>query len=93
MCENKPARNSELFADLSEAQQASLAAGQNNFFLQATNLETTADNLLNLGNDATSSQKTKYSLSQITFGLSTALSSDKNEENSFLKNLLSRFFS
>lgn len=63
--------------DLSEEQQESLVGGQgenilatSNFFFQKTDIQTQADNNLNLGADESGTQTTKYNLSQITMASS-----------------------
>jgi hypothetical protein len=75
MSENSKFQNSELLRNMSEQEQEMLAAGQisnleneGNLFLQKTNLETQAENILNFKNGDVSLQKTKYYLSQITLG-------------------------
>ncbi|WP_341530255.1 hypothetical protein WKK05_13765 [Nostoc sp. UHCC 0302] len=77
MYDNSKLQNLELLRDMSEQEQEILAAGQSsnlenkgNLFLQKTNLETQAENILNLKNGDISLQKTKYTLSQITLGAS-----------------------
>ncbi|MBD2294148.1 hypothetical protein H6G06_11765 [Anabaena sphaerica FACHB-251] len=95
----------KLFYDLSEAEQQSLISGQGfdvigktDFFFQTTNIESAADNDLNLGENESNSQSSKYKLSQInlgaslTFGLKT-ISPGSNIWSHFLPNILNKLFS
>jgi hypothetical protein len=80
----------ELFRELSELEQASLAGGQlssNNCSLQFTNVQTTAMNTVNLGGGEVSTQVTTYRLSQIT------VVSPFSFPTYFLANLLGSLFS
>ncbi|MBG1239806.1 hypothetical protein [Nostoc sp. NZL] len=82
MSENTKSQNHQWFRDLSEKEQQTLAAGQipnipnegmpaeNNFFIQQTNIQTTAENTLKLANGDVSSQNTRYIFSQFTLGSS-----------------------
>ncbi|MEH2309357.1 hypothetical protein [Nostoc sp.] len=103
MSENTKSQNPKWFRDLSEKEQETLAAGQipnlpdeampveSNFFLQQTNIQTTADNTLNLANGDVSSQKTKYIFSKVTLGFATKIrvpnfSLFLNKLNNFMRN-------
>jgi hypothetical protein len=62
---------------LSEEEQESLVGGlgenilgTSNFFFQKTDIQTEADNNLNLGGEESGSQTSKYSFSQITMASS-----------------------
>jgi hypothetical protein len=97
--------NQELFRILSDIEQEFFTAGQSfNFlskadiFLQKTDIETTAENQLNLGINESNSQKTQYDLSQVTLGASFTFGlprydSSANNWLSFIPNILNRFFS
>ncbi|MBD2507909.1 hypothetical protein H6G91_11575 [Nostoc muscorum FACHB-395] len=105
MSENTKFHNSEWFRDLSEEEQETLAAGQitnipggSNFFIQQTNIQTAADNTLNLVSGDVSSQKTRYSLSQFTIGSSITFglpnfSLGEDKWKNLIANLLNSIFS
>lgn len=92
MAENPTSNNPELFRDLPEEEQEILVAGEANFFSQQTNIQTTADNTVNLGSGDVSSQKSTYNLSQTTIGYSIKLDlpTSSPSSNSW-KNLLGNF--
>ena len=105
MSENNLSNNSFLFQSLSEEEQESLAGGQgegilgtSNFFFQKTDIQTEANNNLNLAEDESNSQSTKYNLSQITmassitFTLPTA-NSHNNSINNFIAKVISGLIS
>jgi hypothetical protein len=104
MIENFTPDYQNLLVDLSEAEQESLISGKGfdifgktDFFLQNTNIESSADNELHLGENESSSQNSKYQLSQITIGASFTfglknISSDGNIWSTFLPNILNRLF-
>ena len=93
--------NTFLFQCLSEEEQESLAGGQSegvigtsNFFFQKTDIETEADNNLNLAEDESGSQATKYTLSQITMASSITFtlpnsSPNTNSINNFIAQVIS----
>ncbi|WP_413171307.1 hypothetical protein [Anabaena azotica] len=99
MSKNFTSNSDKMLCDLSEAEQEIIIAGQSenipvqaNLFLQNTNIQTEADNKLNLGSDS-SSQKTKYNLSQSTIGFSVSfilpnISSVMNNRGNLLPNIL-----
>jgi hypothetical protein len=107
MPENSPSNDEELINDLSELEQENIVAGQSinipglgtaDFFFQNTNIQTDANSHLNLGGSDSSSQNTRYNLSQITLATSVKFilpSLDKNgfQSNKFLLNLWTRIFS
>ncbi|MDB9373103.1 hypothetical protein [Nodularia sphaerocarpa] len=77
MLENNRSNNSFLFQSLSEKEQESLSGGlaegmlgSSNFLFQKTDIQTEADNNLNPADDESSSQSSKYNLSQITMASS-----------------------
>ncbi|MEA5618583.1 hypothetical protein VB711_12155 [Cronbergia sp. UHCC 0137] len=100
MNDNNTCNDHPLFDDLSEAEQESITAGQDNnifassdFFFQKTDIQSGADNNLNLGGSETNSQSSNYSLSQITIGSSiTFRLPNFNLGRNKLKNLLSNIF-
>ncbi|MBD2516107.1 hypothetical protein H6G93_14025 [Nostoc sp. FACHB-973] len=83
----------ELFRELSEQEQENLTAGQgidspvkSDFLLQQTNIQSSAENQLNLaGTGDISSQKTSYNLSQTTikFSLKFGLPNSSQDGNIF----------
>ncbi|AVZ30116.1 hypothetical protein PN465_01160 [Nodularia spumigena CS-584] len=101
MSENNTSNNSFLFRSLSEEEQESLAGGQeegilgtSNFFFQKTDIETEANNNLNLAEDESGSQSTKYTFSQITMASSTtfrlpSFSANRNSVNNFIAKIIS----
>ncbi|MBE9199972.1 MULTISPECIES: hypothetical protein [unclassified Nodularia (in: cyanobacteria)] len=101
MSENHTSNNSFFLQSLTEAEQESLTGGQgegilgtSNFLFQKTDIQTEADNNLNLAKDESGSQTTKYNLSQITmassitFGLPNP-SSNSNSINDFIAKVIS----
>ncbi|MFN6514607.1 MAG: hypothetical protein RMY29_008905 [Nostoc sp. CreGUA01] len=104
MSENIKSDNSQWLRDLSAEEQEALTAGQitnipseDNFFVQKTNTETTANNTLKLANGDISSQKTKFISSQFTLAYSINLripnlSSSSNLVNNSLENILNKIF-
>lgn len=104
MAENPISNDFEFLRNLSEEEQEKLAAGQNinslsetNFFIQQTNINSTADNTLNVGANDVSSQNTTYSLSQTTIGASITLglpnlSQGGNKWSNFFGNILGSLF-
>jgi hypothetical protein len=108
MSKNTQFNHPQLFRYLSDAEQESLIGGQispqlgvlveGNSFFQKTDIETQGKNDLKLASGDSSSQTTKYKLSQVTmafsltFGLLTISSSGDNLSNllpGFLNNLFS----
>ncbi|MBE9051904.1 hypothetical protein IQ243_16030 [Nostocales cyanobacterium LEGE 11386] len=105
MSENNTSNNSKIFQYLSEEEQESLVGGQNfnplgdsKFFFQKTDIQTEAENKLNLADAESGSQITKYNLSQvtmassITFGLPN-FNSHSNSLNNLITKILSGLFS
>ncbi len=90
---------------LCEEQQESLVGGQgenilatSNFFFQKTDIQTQADNNLNLGEDESGTQTTKYNLSQITMASSITLTlpnfpSPGNSLNNLITQIIRGFIS
>ncbi|MEA5516192.1 hypothetical protein [Nodularia sp. UHCC 0506] len=88
------------FQSLIEEEQESLAGGQSNgilgtsnFFFQKTDIETEANNNLNLAGDESISQGTKYTLSQVTMASSITftlphLNSATNSINNFIAKVI-----
>lgn len=87
---------------LSAAEQENLVGGQSmnvigntDFFLQKTDIQTEAENNVNLNNSESVSQITRYNLSQvtmassITFGIPN-LSETSNRFNNFMNNIFKR---
>ncbi len=77
MADNQTSKHQALFHDLSEADQEILIAGQvfnvigkTDFFFQKTDIDSAADSDLNLGVSESSTQSSKYKLSQITIATS-----------------------
>ncbi len=105
MWENHISKNSFLFQTLTEEEQENIAGGQSdgilgtsNFFFQKTDIETEANNNLNLADDESGSQSTKYTLSQITMASSTtfrlpSFSFNTNSINDFIAKAISGLFS
>ncbi|TVP59678.1 MAG: hypothetical protein EA343_19365 [Nodularia sp. (in: Bacteria)] len=105
MSENNTSNNLFVFQDLTEEEQESLAGGQSegvigtsNFFFQKTDIETEADNNLNLAEDESGSQSTKYNLSQITMASSITFTlpnsrSNTNSIGNFVSKIISGLFS
>ncbi|MBD2385673.1 hypothetical protein [Cylindrospermum sp. FACHB-282] len=98
MAENPTSNNPELFRDLSEEEQEILVAGEASLFYQQTNIQTTAENTLNLGGGDVSSQKSTYNLSQTTISYSIKLnlptsSPSANRRKNVLGNFLISLFS
>jgi hypothetical protein len=103
MPKNTEVNHHQLFRYLSEAEQESLVGGQispmlgllaeSKLFFQQTDLETEGKSDLKLASGDSTSQTTKYKLSQITmafsftFGLTTIISAGDRLSN-FLTNLL-----
>ena len=91
--------------DLSEEQQESLAGGQgenilatSNFLFQKTDIQTEADNNLNLGADESGTQSTKYNFSQITMASSItfklpSVPSTGNSLNNLIAQIIRGFIS
>lgn len=104
MMENFKPDYQDLLVDLSETEQESLISGKSfdvigktDFFLQTTNIDSSADNELNLGENESSSQNSKYRLSQITIGVSfnfglTNIRSVGNRWSSLLPDIIKNFF-
>ena len=90
--------NTSLFQDLTEEEQESLAGGQgegilgtSNFFFQKTDIQTEANNNLNLAEDESNSQSTKYTLSQITMASSITLTlPTANSHNNSINNFIAK---
>ncbi|MCC5638200.1 hypothetical protein LC593_20660 [Nostoc sp. CHAB 5844] len=103
MFKNNEINNSQLFRELSAQEQECVAAGQDSdffgksdFFFQQTNIQTESENKLNLGSES-STQTTKYNLSQITLGTSVTfrwpmLNFINNRWNSLMNTLLKGLF-
>ncbi|MTJ07647.1 MULTISPECIES: hypothetical protein [unclassified Anabaena] len=100
----------QLFISLSEAEQESLVGGQissmfgegldeGNLFFQKTDIETEGNNNLNLAAGDSSSENTKYKLSQITMiipmnlGMGQLNNIDTNKQNNNLMLLFKYLFS
>ncbi|TAE58616.1 MAG: hypothetical protein EAZ87_12770 [Nostocales cyanobacterium] len=94
-----------LLDELSDLEQQLITGGQDfsmigntEFFLQKTDIETTADNHLQTGNNESNSQNTKYNLSQLTIGFSFTFGFPKMSFPVFpqhpreVTNLLTNFF-
>lgn len=104
MSENVTSNYEDLFYNLSELEQETLAAGQSqdmlgktDLFFQKTNIETEADRNLNIGGDS-DQQSTKYRLSQITIGSSMTffipdINSGVQGWNNLLNTFLGKLFS
>ncbi|GAX34508.1 hypothetical protein [Nodularia sp. NIES-3585] len=105
MLENHISKNSFLFQALTEEEQENIAGGQSedilgtsNFFFQKTDIETEANNNLNLADDESGSQNTKYTFSQITMASSTTFrlpnfSFNANSINEFMAKVISGLIS
>lgn len=101
MSENNTSNNSFIFQFLTEAEQESLTGGQNagilgtsNFLFQKTDIETEANNNLNLGENESGSQSTKYTLSQITMASSITFAlPTSNSNNNSINNFIARVIS
>ncbi|BAZ81262.1 hypothetical protein PN497_16670 [Sphaerospermopsis kisseleviana CS-549] len=104
MAESTQFNNSQLVRYLSDAEQESLIGGQIssilgkvNLFLQKTDIETEGNSDLTLATGDSTSEKTKYKLSQITlntsfeFGLPIS-NRGVNQGNNYLINLLNNIF-
>ncbi|MDB9541174.1 hypothetical protein NWP22_08380 [Anabaenopsis tanganyikae CS-531] len=90
---------------LCEEQQESLVGGQgenilatSNFFFQKTDIQSQADNNLNLGEDESGTQTTKYNLSQITMASSITFTlqnfpSPGNSLNNLIAQIIRGFIS
>ncbi|MGM3309415.1 hypothetical protein ACSQ6I_26125 [Anabaena sp. WFMT] len=95
----------QLFRYLSDVEQESLVGGQIspilsevNLFFQITDIETEGNSDLTLATGDSSSENTKYKLSQITLNTSfkfalPVFNQDSNPGNNYLINLLSNIFS
>ncbi|HYW18306.1 MAG TPA: hypothetical protein VE956_03160 [Nodularia sp. (in: cyanobacteria)] len=104
MLENNKLNNSFLFQCLTEAEQESIAGGQgegilgtSNFFFQKTDIQSEANNNVNLADESVS-QTTKYNLSQITMASSLTFrlpdfNSNSNSINNFIAKVLSGLIS
>jgi hypothetical protein len=98
MIKNHTSKKHSFFQYLSEQEQEKLAGGQtqdilgnSNFFFQKTDIQTEADNNLNLADDDSSSQTTKYTLSQITIASSITFTLPSSPPNSnSLNNLMGK---
>jgi hypothetical protein len=99
MSENHTSNNSLPFQALSEAEQENLVGGQTedilattNFFFQKTDISTEAENNLNLSEEESGSQATKYTLSQVTLASSITFTLPSFRPDN-LNNLISRMIS
>ncbi len=99
MSDNMQPKNADFLADLSEAEQESLAAGRlqpigDYFFFQKTDIDTFADNQYNFANRRSAAQKTGYRLSQITlaFGSGSSDNEQASQRFNFIFNLLNWLF-
>jgi len=98
MFKKHTSKKHSFFQYLSEQEQEKLAGGQtqdilgnSNFFFQKTDIQTEADNNLNLAGDDSSSQTTKYTLSQITIASSITFTLPSSPPNSnSLNNLMGK---
>jgi hypothetical protein len=104
MADNHTSNHQALFLDLSEANQEILIAGQGfnvigktDFFFQKTDIDSAADSDLNLEGSESSTQSSKYKLSQITLGTSFTfgipiINYPGNKLSDFLPNFLNKLF-
>ena len=108
MSKNTQFNHTQLFTYLSDAEQESLIGGQispqldvlveGNSFFQKTDIKTEGKNDLKLASGGSSSQTTKYKLSQVTMALSLTfglltISSSGDKVSNFLPDFLNNLFS
>ncbi|MDH6087277.1 hypothetical protein [Umezakia ovalisporum] len=105
MSKNYTSNQSFLFRCLSEEEQENLTGGQSqdilgnsNFLFQKTDIQTEADNHINLTEDESGSQSTKYTLSQITIASSISftlpsVSSHSNSPRNLISKIINGVFS
>lgn len=105
MSDISPSNHDKLFDELSTSEQESIIAGQSlnipglgsaDFFLQNTNIESGADNNVNLGGSESSSQNSQYKLSQLTIAASLKFlmpNGNNPQLPNTLSNILAKLFS
>ncbi|WP_414564378.1 MULTISPECIES: hypothetical protein [unclassified Anabaena] len=105
MSKNNIYHDSDFLPCLSEEEQETLAGGQSmnvlgsaDFFLQKTDIQTEAENNVNLAGGESGSQTTRYNLSQVTMASSITFgipnfSDTSNRVNNFVTNVLRGLFS